>query len=90
MELTPRAYIGGNITLGGSGLLRITSLAMRSSVSNTTFRLENYGTQVGVQRKDDIAGFKWYAKCLLGYRTDITHFFNLGKCPLLFNNTKKV
>ena len=89
MELVPRAYIGGNITLGGSGLLRITSLATRSSVSNTTFRLNNYGTQIEIRRKDDIACFKWYAKCLLGYRTDITHFFNLGKCPLLFNNTEK-
>ena len=74
MELVPRAYIGGNITLGGSGLLRITSLATRSSVSNTTFRLNNYGTQIEIRRKDDIASFKWYAKCLLGYRTDITHF----------------
>ena len=89
MELVPRAYIGGNITLGGFGLLRITSLATRSSVSNTTFRLNNYGTQIEIRRKDDIADFKWYAKCLLDYRIDITHFFNLGKCPLLFNNIEK-
>lgn len=81
--------LGGNITLGGSGLLRITSLATRSSVSNTTFRLNNYGTQIEIRRKDDIADFKWYAKCLLDYRIDITHFFNLGKCPLLFNNIEK-
>lgn len=86
--LVPKGYTSGTISLKGTGLLNITSLVTRKTVFNTTFRLGDYDTQIGVYN-ENITDLTWTTKCLLGYYIDITQFFSIDKYPLLFNNTEQ-
>ena len=74
------AYIN-KVSLKGSGVLRLSSLAKEYLTDTTTFVLDE-GVSIDVC-DNRLFGKFWGAYTILTYPLDIRHFFNLNKAPIL-------